>query len=424
MSADAAREITQQKLHRSRVRDATHVESVWMSDRTTLMWERMRSKNAHKVKNPNYDNMALSLKLHNNVINLDAMKRQERRHKDLMSNVKGGVDTKETDRIKAYREHRKKMRVAKLLQQEFHMQELAVDLRKLPADKAAKKKLRDLSIAPTTAAAHTGALDFSPPRLGEGLTKQDSFELEKDRVKMVSSDFNPYETKQLKDDDYLMPQYTKYAPLPMASFQALYDSVISEINPLVTAEDIELEKRRDWDPTAPLFSQEEEEEKQATRLEHIQRMLNSFLERQGGLPDLSGLEGEEEKKEPDNHSGEREWDDEDVYFDDSEQYYDDGSASVLLDSPRLRKMRPYLTTSECKLVYGEEFDEQRRQERELFESRRLAGENISIIEEEESNAGTSLDMSREASPFPIRGGIFKTLADDIDEDEDYDDDGF
>ena len=94
MSANAIRQIEKQKLHRHRVSSARHVTSSWIGENTVKKWERMRNKHAHKLQNPDYDGMSLSLKLHNNVINLDAFVRNDARHKSLLSKVSAFTNNK------------------------------------------------------------------------------------------------------------------------------------------------------------------------------------------------------------------------------------------------------------------------------------------------------------------------------------------
>jgi hypothetical protein len=130
LSANALREIDKQKEHRNRVLQAQKVTDTLISRKTVEKWKRLREKNKMKTENPKYDGMALSLKLHTNVINLDAFLRNNERHRSLLKNVQAFTNNRESDRTKNYRKLRMRMRNERLKEQEYHMQELASTLRK------------------------------------------------------------------------------------------------------------------------------------------------------------------------------------------------------------------------------------------------------------------------------------------------------
>ena len=109
---------------------AQKVTDTLISKKTVEKWKRLREKNKMKTENPKYDCMALSLKLHTNVINLDAFLRNNERHRALLKNVQPFTNNKESERTKNYRKLRKRMRSERLKEQEYHMQELSSTLRK------------------------------------------------------------------------------------------------------------------------------------------------------------------------------------------------------------------------------------------------------------------------------------------------------
>ena len=82
LSALSIRQIDLQKIHRSRVKQAKNVEDAWISEGMVEKWARMRNRHSQKLAHSDYDDIPLSLKLHNNVINLNGLIRKAKRHEE------------------------------------------------------------------------------------------------------------------------------------------------------------------------------------------------------------------------------------------------------------------------------------------------------------------------------------------------------
>uniref|UniRef100_A0A7S2VWE8 WW domain-containing protein n=1 Tax=Triparma pacifica TaxID=91992 RepID=A0A7S2VWE8_9STRA len=423
LSANALREIDKQKEHRNRVLQAQKVTDTLISRKTVEKWKRLREKNKMKTENPKYDGMALSLKLHTNVINLDAFLRNNKRHRSILANVQAFTNNKESDRTRNYRKLRMRMRTERLKEQEYHMQELASTLRKpktlidnnlrerknkrnggvnntrvssTPPERTSKRpgssrpgsskpgssqnrSGRSSSQRPRTTEPHsdfplTGSLKMKRPEstissrgggtpsaersrrtrpewsgstssrggvavsemewtrgsLLEGQSLEEEDGEEEDATEtlhhiqhIVTSEANLMNIGYLNDAEFLMKEYKKYEGLEAKEMkETIYDKVMAGIPPIVTKDDIYDEQRREWDASAKSFDREEEEEKILMNLQHLERMLQKF--KNAGVNIEKIMQEEKKKRFETTHGG---------CID----------TKTELDSPRLRKLRPYLS---------------------------------------------------------------------------------
>ncbi|GMH84251.1 hypothetical protein TrST_g695 [Triparma strigata] len=378
MNANAIRQIEKQKLHRHRVLSARHVTSSWVSEATVRKWDRLRSKHDHKLKNEKYHGMSLSLKLHNNVVNLDAFVRNDERHKALLSKVQHFTNNKESERTKNYRMHRQKMRLERQKHQDFHMQELAATLPraatapKSPRPASTRQQRRQFlrsapanPVSPPRSSVSVTGSSYKSPRAKRMtlMTDKELSELRAKRKKKKLKIFSDGDDQQLddnadhtnkiissssavvrgeeflttidflKDEDFLNEGYVKYRGMTAEDYLKIYKGMLDEIPPIITEEDIYLEQRREWDPAAKPFDAEAEKKKGVMTVQHLTLMLKDLKE---GNKESEGREGGEGTKGIVERSTARLGTGE--FFEGA----DDLRPVGFLDSPRLRRLKPHL----------------------------------------------------------------------------------